>query len=232
MFATRLRHKTYLVGTIWQFDFDVPHGFTWHGGDHCVLILEQAKTDDRGNARPLSIATIPKEETVRFVTHIPDVHSAFKQALLDMNEGDPAILTLAQPSFHIDMEKPHHTFVAGGIGCASVRALLMEWEENQSDLVAAVRYYALEGQHIFQSDLSALAQRHASFHVEYLTLSQLEEQGSIKEEISETDTQYVFSGVYTQRALQSGETTVESGESHDEARKEVELLTKASGLMR
>ena len=50
MYATTLTHKELVVGDIWSFTFAIPKGFSWHAGQHTVVMINN-------EARALSMAT-------------------------------------------------------------------------------------------------------------------------------------------------------------------------------
>lgn len=231
MFTLLLHEKTVLTSDIWSFVFGVPRHFSWEGGQHIVAILEHANPDSRGTARALSLASAPFEGQIRLVTHCPEKCSSFKQALCNLPVGGQLLATDPQDSFLREGQPFPEVFVAGGIGCATIRSLLLDRDHMGQALRARLLYYAPSGQHLFKRELDELAERQAGFTVKYLTDEQLHEQGGIKEVESRRDATYCFSGVYARETLRLGTITDQAQAIGGEERTEVELLAKVAGLI-
>jgi ferredoxin-NADP reductase len=231
MITTRLQHKELLVAVIWRFTFEVPRHFSWEGGQHAIVIVENDNMDDRGNARPLSIITAPFENSLQFVTHIPADASTFKRALRDLEIGDSITLTLPQASFQSELGADPAVFVVGGIGAGSIRSLLMDKDHQGVDLHVRLIYYAADGQHLFKKDFDAIASKHKGCSVEYLVAEDLHEKGGIKEVERRMDAKYYFSGVYTRELLSHDQIPEHVAGPFSDERREVELLARAAGLI-
>lgn len=231
MYSTRLVSKQCVVADIWSFRFEVPHGFSWHGGQHVVVILEHEGMDDRGNSRALSIATAPHEKVLQFITHCPDQGSSFKRALKALPISGTITITPAEDSFQAGFGDGPTTLLVGGVGMTTIRAVLMDRDHAGKALPDTLMYYAPAGQHLFKTDLDGLAARHPEFSVHYVVSEDLKEKGGIKEVEQRPDATYVFSGVYTREMLAHGEIAGRVAGPETDERKEVELLSKVTGLL-
>ena len=230
MVTLTLKEKVLLTSDIWSFSFDAPRDFTWEGGQHTVAILEHPNPDNRGAARALSLASAPFEGWVRLVTHCPKKGSTFKQALRDLPVGGQLQATDPQDSFLHEGRPFPDVFVAGGIGCATIRSLLLDRDHLGETLRSRLLYYAPSGQHLFREELDRLAERQDGFSVKYLTADNLQEKGGIKEVESRPDATYCFSGVYARETLRSDTIADHSKKMEGEERIEIELLAKVAGL--
>ena len=226
-----LKEKILLAADIWSFSFEVPRHFSWEGGQHIVAILEHPHPDNRGTARALSLASAPFEGQVRLISHFPEGGSTFKQALRALPVGSQLQATEPQDSFLHEGQPFPDVFVAGGVGCATIRSLLLDRDHLGETLTARLLYYAPSGQHLFREDFDLLAERQEDFTVKYLVAEELHEQGGIKEVESRPDATYCFSGVYARETLHPGMVAEQAKKMNGEERTEVELLAKAVGLI-
>jgi len=230
MYNLILKTKVLLTADIWSFSFEVPRHFSWKGGQHIVAILAHSNPDNRGTARALSLASAPFEGHINLVTHCPENGSTFKHALRDLPVGGQLQATEPQDSFLREGQPFPEVFITGGVGCATIRALLLDRDHQKEVLAGKLLYYAPFGQHLFQEELNQLAERQDGFTVKYLTAQDLHEQGGIKEVENRTDATYCFSGVYARETLHPDMVAQQVKKMTGEERAEVELLAQIAGL--
>ncbi|HHH12322.1 MAG TPA: FAD-dependent oxidoreductase [Candidatus Moranbacteria bacterium] len=105
--------------------FDKPAGFDFQAGQFVILqIPSPAFTDERGDKRPLSIASAPSDDFLEFSWRKSP--SAFKRSAECLAVGDPVLLTGPCGPMHLPPEETPAVFFAGGIGITPVRSMLRE----------------------------------------------------------------------------------------------------------
>jgi ferredoxin-NADP reductase len=227
-----LTEKRNVVADIWSFTFSVPPNLVWSGGCHTVVMLDHQNPDDRGTARALSIASLPFEHAITFLTHCPEECSTFKRALRNLPTGGSVTITPPQPSFATPWESGRAVFIVGGVGSAAVRSLLVERDREGASFDARVIYHAPKGEHLFQEDFNALAKKHPDLTVEYRVVNDLHEQGGVKQVSQQPGAKFYFSGVYTREMLLHDEIAEHVAGPASPEREEVEAMAKMSGLLK
>lgn len=114
-----------LADRTYEFVFKKPAGFRFAAGQYLEWMLPHAKTDSRGIRRYFTIASSPTEPDVRLALRVPETHSTYKTALMELAPGQ--VVTASQLAG--DFVLPHdHTeplaMVAGGIGVTPFRSHL------------------------------------------------------------------------------------------------------------
>lgn len=135
--ALKFIKKVQLTPSSYEFVFSgsVPYV----AGQYIELTVPHKKADSRGQRRLFTIATSPGDKTVRFGIKIPEKHSTFKQALLELREGNVVRATRVAGDFLLpnDTTQPL-LFVAGGIGITPLISYLRSYKDRDIILVYAV----------------------------------------------------------------------------------------------
>jgi ferredoxin-NADP reductase len=229
MHTITLQKQEPLAGNIRAFYFSKPHDITWRAGNHAVFFVSLPNYDLGGNSRPLSISSAPGDDHVMVVSHCPAENaSAFKQAFALLQPGQTVEMTDPVGEFVLDDNVDNPLLVAAGIGIGAVRAILRDREQRGISLNGDLRYYAPDGQFIFQQELEDMAARHPEFGLQFLA-HDIAELGQIKEIEQRVDRKVYMSGVYVQRT--DIPDTFDPTEDHIAAREEVTLIEAARKLV-
>lgn len=122
----KFKEKIQLAPTIYEFIFTPNSNLAYLPGQYMEWTMPHKKPDSRGIRRYFTIASSPQENDIKLgVKIIPDKHSSFKEALLNIKSG--ARLTADQLSGDFVMPPNLNqklVFVAGGIGVTPFRSMI------------------------------------------------------------------------------------------------------------
>jgi ferredoxin-NADP reductase len=157
--ATFLRRVQETEG-VWSFWFSRPASFVYTAGDYTELSLEGVRTDHR---RWFSLASAPSETDLRITTWVNSQSSPFKHQLLKLNAGDPVDFAPPMGNFNAPIRPDKLLFIAGGIGIAPFRSILVEQTAVPIGHDIVLFYIAQAKRHLFlpeikRSDVSFLKQ--------------------------------------------------------------------------
>ncbi|WP_447971295.1 ferredoxin--NADP reductase [Nitrospira sp. M1] len=111
--------------------FERPADFSFKAGQFIdLMLLDPPETDSAGNTRALTIASAPSENCLMVVTRVRD--SAFKRVL--MNMPLQTMVNIEGPYGHLTLPEQAArplVFLAGGIGIAPFRSMLIDAAANQ-----------------------------------------------------------------------------------------------------
>jgi len=125
MNARLVGHRMVALRTL-AFEVDPVERFEFKAGQTCDMVIPNpAYTDDRGNTRTFSIASVPGVAPLLFATRLTD--SAFKRTLAEAPLGSPLELDGPFGSFtlHHNAARPAILF-AGGIGITPFRSMVAD----------------------------------------------------------------------------------------------------------
>ncbi|WP_454945543.1 FAD-dependent oxidoreductase [Capnocytophaga granulosa] len=109
--------------------FEKPKNMTYQAGQYAILKLDTPKyTHLDMPLRPLSMVSIPSQETLCFAMRLSD--SAFKRSVAEMFIGDTATIFAPMGNF-ILRPSQHMVFFAAGIGVTPIIAMLKELEQQR-----------------------------------------------------------------------------------------------------
>ena len=117
----------------YSFIMDIPEGFTWKAGQHVLWKLKDySVAEGDKDARVFTIASAPEDGFLMFTTRITELHSSFKDILLNKLEpGDTMLVATPLGNFTLDAEDyPKTLIIAGGIGITPIRSLLRSYMEH------------------------------------------------------------------------------------------------------
>ncbi|MGI6191654.1 ferredoxin--NADP reductase [Eubacterium sp. F2] len=117
----------------YSFIMDIPEGFSWKAGQHVLWKLKDYKVPEgEKDSRVFTIASAPEDGFLMFTTRITELHSGFKDILLNkIQPGDIIMVATPLGNFTLDAEDYAKTLIiAGGIGITPIRSLLRSYMEH------------------------------------------------------------------------------------------------------
>ena len=136
-----------LAPAIWEYYFRPERPLDFVPGQYADIVLPGVQDDPRGASRVYTLTSLPSEELISFVVKIPEPHSPHKEALINLQPGDPAQSrdTMGDLILPKDSSRPL-VFVAGGIGIASFTSMLKHLIVRREERSIFV-FYALRDRH-------------------------------------------------------------------------------------
>lgn len=123
--ALSLLEKRQLSPDTYAFIFSPVEKFTFIPGQYMEWTLPHKHTDNRGNRRYFSLASSPTEKNPTIEVRFYKPPSSFKQALLDMSQGEKVIAAQLSGDFVLPKNpKTPLVFIAGGVGVAPFRSMI------------------------------------------------------------------------------------------------------------
>ncbi|MEM4282280.1 MAG: FAD-dependent oxidoreductase [Candidatus Woesearchaeota archaeon] len=114
-----IAEKTYIL------TFEKPAGFSYLAGQFVIIsLIGEQKVDEKGASRAFSLASAPYEE--KLMIAVRGGESAFKQALLTASIGAQFGLEGPFGSLILDKSKRPVVLIAGGIGIAPFRSIILQ----------------------------------------------------------------------------------------------------------
>ncbi|MDP3794937.1 MAG: FAD-dependent oxidoreductase [bacterium] len=144
--------------------FAKPEGFSYRAGQYLSWTVPGEISDERGNVRPLSLASSPTEDVLMIA--VRQSASTFKTALERLNPGDTVRILGPLGGFGLEETAAEHVMIAGGIGVTPFRSMI----KNALDRSLAVRLLLLSANRTpeaipFHAELGAWADGHDNFSV-------------------------------------------------------------------
>lgn len=127
-----LKSKRKIAEGTYEFTFTKPANFEYKAGQHGrMTLIDPPETDDEGNARFLSFASVPSEPDLKFAMRMRD--TAFKRVLSNMQPGEKVLWQMRKNTPHgsfalqdaADAAKPA-VFLIGGIGIVPVFSMIKD----------------------------------------------------------------------------------------------------------
>ena len=140
------KEKHHEAGEIYTFIFQAEENFHWEPGQHGVFTIKHIKINKP--TRAFSIASTPLEGHIKISMKIPEKHSAFKQALLNLQPGMKISMRGPIGSMYTGEKKPL-LFIAGGIGITPYRALVKELASRSEGLLKEVHLLYMDSKEQF-----------------------------------------------------------------------------------
>ncbi|MBT9156446.1 MAG: Benzoate 1,2-dioxygenase electron transfer component [Firmicutes bacterium] len=166
--------KEHEVGNVYSFYFQADKRIKWKAGQHGIFSIPKPMS---GRAwRGFSVASPPGAEKLRIATRVSTQPSPYKQALMQLTEGEHIFMRGPFGPFYLDESKRSVVFVAGGIGVTPYRALISEALHNDSLMPTAVRllYADNRQEYPFRTWFDKAGDHHQELQLHYLTSTSLD----------------------------------------------------------
>ncbi|OLS33878.1 FAD-dependent oxidoreductase [Bacillus sp. MRMR6] len=141
---------------VYSFLFEKEKDLTWKAGQHGLFSITHRKI--KNHTRPFTLASAPKENSVKITMKINDNPSEFKKAMLELKQGMKVSMSGPVGSFYLKDEVPT-ILIAGGIGITPYRSILkqIEAEGNGNDKPIQILYYDSNKSYIYKDELDGVA---------------------------------------------------------------------------
>lgn len=150
-------------GDVWSFYFEPLEKISWVAGQS--IRLELPRPTWGVSERRFTIASAPHERHVRITTRLSD--SDFKQALVQLKEGDTINSYAVEGEFVWGKSPKHRLFIAAGIGITPFRAILADRSHRKLPLNATLLYSSAEQPILFREELDSWQQADPTFQIRY-----------------------------------------------------------------
>jgi len=152
---------------VYSFIFETDKPLTWSPGEHGVFSFPQKKIEGK-SWRAFSIASSEIEGQIRIATNIPDLHSDFKDKLLNLSPGDKISLRGPFGEFRVSKNTKQMVGIAGGIGITPFRAIMYEIAKNKLEGVNLHLIYAGKENYFTYEDKIHNFSNHPNIIVEFV----------------------------------------------------------------
>lgn len=154
---------------VWTFLFKSDKPYSWKPGQHGLFIIP-GKRLEGGSFRGFSLASIPSESIIRITTRISSKPSAFKQALLNLQQGESIYMRGPFGPFYLEAPARPAVCIAGGIGITPYRAIISDAAQKLNNGgPIRVLYIDSKNTFVYRDCLDGLAASNSSITIEYLT---------------------------------------------------------------
>lgn len=147
--------KEHLVNDVWTYYFTRPDGYDFLAGQYAEIIVPHEVADNRGSRRTFTFSSSPNEEELAITLKIPAACSSYKAALAKLNPGDT--VQLSQPLGDLVLPLIESTpliFIAGGLGIASFRSMLVHTTEAKEHRPIELHYALRDAsERIFEAEI-------------------------------------------------------------------------------
>lgn len=142
--------------------------FAWKAGQFLKYHIEDPNPDSRRNDRFFTISSSPLEKSIWLTTKfVPDDGSTFKQDLQKFKIGDTIEAKGSGGDFIVEDPDKQYVFIAGGIGITPFRAIIKDFDLNNSQINITLLYANKIPEVAFKQDLEKIASRHPEFKIYY-----------------------------------------------------------------
>lgn len=136
-----LKEKIKLSPDIYDFVFNKNSNFSFSPGQYLEWTLGLNNPDSRGNRRYFTIASSPKEETLRIGVKFYENSSSFKKKLLSLSIQDKVLAGSLSGDFTLPKdESVKLVFIAGGIGITPFRSIVKHLLDENKKLDIVIFY--------------------------------------------------------------------------------------------
>lgn len=142
-----------------------PHPIDWEGGQHGAFTLPGKKFKGR-SYRAFSLANSPREDTFLIGTRTGPKPSGFKQAMMNMQEGDTIKLRGPFGWFVVQDDSSPIVMLATGIGITPMRSLLYSLKDQTSRPIHLI--HNARDFHLFSDEFKQLAEQNSEIKLTFV----------------------------------------------------------------
>lgn len=169
---TVLLEKKQIAHDSYSFKMTVPEGYTWKAGQHVLWRIPDHKVDEGDkDTRVFTIASAPEEGFLMFATKIGELHTSFKEILLNkIQPGDTIQVAAPLGTFGFSPEKEKSLIIVGGIGITPIRSIMChELDAHRDGHEIHMLFSEAGGDHPFGDFFREADKQLADFSVEFVT---------------------------------------------------------------
>lgn len=169
---TVLLEKKQIAHDSYSFKMTVPEGYTWKAGQHVLWRIPDHKVDEGDkDTRVFTIASAPEEGFLMFATKIGELHTSFKEILLNkIQPGDTIQVAAPLGTFGFSPEKKKSLIIVGGIGITPIRSIMChELDAHKDGHEIHMLFSEAGGDHPFGDFFREADKQLADFSVEFVT---------------------------------------------------------------
>ena len=169
---TVLLEKKQIAHDSYSFKITVPEGYTWKAGQHVLWRIPDHKVDEGDkDTRVFTIASAPEEGFLMFATKIGELHTSFKEILLNkIQPGDTIQVAAPLGTFGFSPEKKKSLIIVGGIGITPIRSIMChELDAHKDGHEIHMLFSEAGGDHPFGDFFREADKQLADFSVEFVT---------------------------------------------------------------
>lgn len=169
---TVLLEKKQIAHDSYSFKMTVPEGYTWKAGQHVLWRIPDHKVDEGDkDTRVFTIASAPEEGFLMFATKIGELHTSFKEILLNkIQPGDTIQVAAPLGTFGFSPEKEKSLIIVGGIGITPIRSIMRhELDAHRDGHEIHMLFSEAGGDHPFGDFFREADKQLADFSVEFVT---------------------------------------------------------------
>ena len=153
----------------WSVYFNRPRNFVFEAGDWIDIQFE-----DRVHKGGItySISSSPQEELIRI--SFREGISEFKKALQSIQGGEQLYISQYGNDYNFQLKRNQSSFlIAGGVGIAPFRSMLLEMYENKDSNEVNLIYLHQTDQFLFKDELDLWAQKLPNFNISYIVTKEI-----------------------------------------------------------
>lgn len=169
---TVLLEKKQIAHDSYSFKMTVPEGYTWKAGQHVLWRIPDHKVDEGDkDTRVFTIASAPEEGFLMFATKIGELHTSFKEILLNkIQPGDTIQVAAPLGTFGFSPEKEKSLIIVGGIGITPIRSIMRhELDAHRDGHEIHMLFSEAGGDHPFGDFFRDADKQMADYSVEFVT---------------------------------------------------------------
>lgn len=169
---TVLLEKKQIAHDSYSFKMTVPEGYTWKAGQHVLWRIPDHKVDEGDkDTRVFTIASAPEEGFLMFATKIGELHTSFKEILLNkIQPGDTIQVAAPLGTFGFSPEKKKSLIIVGGIGITPIRSIMRhELDAHRDGHEIHMLFSEAGGDHPFGDFFRDADKQMADYSVEFVT---------------------------------------------------------------
>lgn len=169
---TVLQEKQQIAHDSYSFKMTIPEGYTWKAGQHVLWRIPDYAVDEGDNdTRVFTIASAPEDGYLMFATKIAELHTSFKDILLNkIKPGDRIQIAEARGTFAFNPAKDKSLIIVGGIGITPIRSLIRhELEAHRDGHRIDMLFSENGGDHPFGDFFRDASEKLSDFNVQFIT---------------------------------------------------------------
>lgn len=167
-FMLTLIGRNKLADATYEFVFLPDHPISFRPGQYLEWTLGHRGSDTRGNRRFFTIASSPRESTVRLGVKFYEPESSFKRTLINMQPNDTMSASHIAGDFVLPKDpKKKLVFIAGGIGVTPFRSMVQYLTETKDARPVVLLYSNKTATEIAYKDVFDRASREIGMKTVY-----------------------------------------------------------------